>query len=91
MLLLAQRVTDCARADILNNQETDRTGGNMIADEKTIMELYAPPFEAVAGSVAGYMCRCGARRILCRAMPCCAALCWPYVSYGFLGEPATTA
>lgn len=35
----------------------------MIADEKTIMELYAPPFEAVASTVAGYMCRCEVRRI----------------------------
>ena len=35
----------------------------MIADEKTIMELYAPPFEAVASTVAGYMCRCEARRM----------------------------
>ena len=40
----------------LNNQETDRSGGNMIADEKTIMELYFPPFAAVANKTAGYMC-----------------------------------
>ena len=58
MLVLAKLVTVHGCADILNNQETDRSGGNMIADEKTIMELYAPPFEAVAASVAGYMCRC---------------------------------
>ena len=40
----------------LNNQETDRSGGNMIADEKTMMELYFPPFAAVANKTAGYMC-----------------------------------
>lgn len=43
----------------------------MIADEKTIMELYAPPFEAVASTVAGYMCRCEVRRI----WRCCVAVC----------------
>ena len=50
----------CGRAPpqhyILNNQETDRSGGNMLADETTIMELYAPPFASVADKVAGYMC-----------------------------------
>jgi beta-glucosidase len=41
---------------ILNNQETDRSGGNMVCDETTLMELYAPPFAAMADKVAGYMC-----------------------------------
>lgn len=27
-------------------------------DEQTIMELYAPPFEAAASRAAGYMCSC---------------------------------
>ena len=54
---IQKNVMAIAKHYILNNQETDRSGGNMIADEKTIMELYAPPFEAVAATVAGYMCR----------------------------------
>lgn len=53
---IQKNVMAIAKHYILNNQETDRSGGNMIADEKTIMELYAPPFEAVAATVAGYMC-----------------------------------
>lgn len=32
------------------------TGVNEIVDEKTIMELYAPPFGAAAAKSAGYMC-----------------------------------
>ena len=47
----------------LNNQETDRSGGNMIADEKTMMELYFPPFAAVANKTAGYMCTFGAAAV----------------------------
>ena len=39
-----------------NNQETDRSGVNEIVDEKTMMELYWPAFEAMAPHVAGYMC-----------------------------------
>jgi hypothetical protein len=53
---IQKSVMAIAKHYLLNNQETDRSGGNMIADEKTIMELYAPPFEAVAATVAGYMC-----------------------------------
>ena len=53
---IQKNVMAIAKHYLLNNQETDRSGGNMIADEKTIMELYAPPFEAVAATVAGYMC-----------------------------------
>lgn len=46
-----------AKHYILNNQETDRSGVNELVDEKTIMELYAPPFEMAAKhKVAGYMC-----------------------------------
>jgi len=41
---------------ILNNQETDRSGVNEIVDEKTIMELYLPPFGKAAANSAGYMC-----------------------------------
>jgi len=46
-----------AKHYILNNQETDRSGVNELVDEKTIMELYAPPFETAARhNVAGFMC-----------------------------------
>ena len=46
-----------AKHYILNNQETDRSGVNELVDEKTIMELYSPPFEVAAKhKVAGYMC-----------------------------------
>ena len=43
---------------IMNSQETDRHGDNAIIDEKTLMELYAQPFEAAAATTAGYMCAC---------------------------------
>ena len=29
-----------------NHQETDRSGVNELIDEKTLMELYGPPFHA---------------------------------------------
>jgi beta-glucosidase len=46
-----------AKHFILNNQELDRQGVNEIVDEKTLIELYAPPFETAAKhEVAGYMC-----------------------------------
>ena len=42
---------------MLNNQETDRSGVNEIVDEKVMMELYYPAFEAIANAgVAGFMC-----------------------------------
>jgi hypothetical protein len=41
---------------ILNNQETHRSGVNELIDEKTLMELYGPPFAAAAQYTAGYMC-----------------------------------
>ena len=45
-----------AKHFILNNQELDRQGVNEIVDEKTLIELYAPPFETAAKhEVAGYM------------------------------------
>lgn len=51
-----QNAMAIAKHYILNNQETDRSGVNELVDEQTIMELYAPPFEAAAPIVAGYMC-----------------------------------
>mmetsp|Transcript_46634 Transcript_46634/g.129611 ORF Transcript_46634/g.129611 Transcript_46634/m.129611 type:complete len:592 (-) Transcript_46634:489-2264(-) len=54
---MQQNAMAIAKHYILNNQETDRSGVNEIVDEKTIMELYAPPFAtAAAHNVAGYMC-----------------------------------
>ena len=53
---IQRNVMAIAKHYILNNQETDRSGVNEIVDEKTIMELYAPPFEAAASRAAGYMC-----------------------------------
>eukprot|EP00935_MAST-01C_sp_MAST-1C-sp1_P000813 g813.t1 len=51
-----QNVMAVSKHYILNNQETDRSGINEIVDEQTLMELYAPPFEAVAPHTACYMC-----------------------------------
>ena len=51
-----QNVMAVGKHFLMNNQETDRSGGNMIVDEATMMELYAPPFEAVAPYIASYMC-----------------------------------
>ena len=54
---MQQNAMAIAKHFILNNQETDREGVNEIVDEKTIMELYAPPFERAAKhKIAGYMC-----------------------------------
>jgi beta-glucosidase len=54
---MQQNAMAIAKHYILNNQETDRSGVNELVDEKTIMELYGPPFEAAAKhKVAGYMC-----------------------------------
>lgn len=53
---IQEHVMAIAKHYIENNQETDRSGGNMLVDEVTMMELYAPPFAAVADRVAGYMC-----------------------------------
>ena len=39
-----------------NHQETDRSGVNELIDEKTLMELYGPPFHAASkAGVAAYM------------------------------------
>ena len=54
---MQQNAMAIAKHFILNNQETDRSGVDELVDEKTIMELYAPPFAtASAHNVAGYMC-----------------------------------
>ena len=53
---IQQHVMSISKHYILNNQETDRSGVNEIVDEKTIMELYAPPFGKAAAKTAGYMC-----------------------------------
>ena len=53
---IQKHVMSISKHYILNNQETDRSGVNEIVDEKTIMELYAPPFGKAAAKTAGYMC-----------------------------------
>lgn len=53
---IQQNVMAIGKHYIVNNQETDRSGVNEIVDEKTLMELYFPAFEAMAPHVAGYMC-----------------------------------
>jgi beta-glucosidase len=54
---IQQNAMAVAKHFILNNQEFDRHGVNEVVDEKTLMELYSPPFETAAKhQVAGYMC-----------------------------------
>ena len=53
---IQQNVMAIGKHYMLNNQETDRSGVNEIVDEKTMMELYFPAFEAMAPHVSGYMC-----------------------------------
>ena len=58
-LLLGQQnhVMAIGKHFMLNNQETDRSGVNEVVDEKTMMELYWPAFEAMAkNNVSGFMC-----------------------------------
>jgi beta-glucosidase len=53
----SQGVIANAKHFINNNQETDRHGVNAVVDERTMMEIYAPPFEgAVEGGVGSIMC-----------------------------------
>jgi len=54
---MQQNAMAIAKHLLVNSQEYDRHGVNEVVDEKTLMELYAPPFEAAAQhKVAGYMC-----------------------------------
>ena len=40
-----------------NNQETDRSGGNEVVDERTRWEIYYPPFlGAIKAEVGSVMC-----------------------------------
>ena len=42
-----------------NNQETDRSGGNEVVDERTRWEIYYPPFlGAIKAEVGSIMCSC---------------------------------
>jgi beta-glucosidase len=54
----SQGVIANAKHFINNNQETDRHGVNAVVDERTMMEIYAPPFESavVEGGVGSIMC-----------------------------------
>ena len=53
-----QGVIANAKHFFLNNQETDRYGVNAVVDERTMMEIYAPPFEAAVAdaNVGSFMC-----------------------------------
>ena len=51
-----KNVMSVAKHYILNNQETDRSGVNELIDEKTLMELYGPPFEAAVQEASAVMC-----------------------------------
>ena len=53
---IQENVMAIAKHYINNNQETDRNGVNEVVDEKTIMELYAPPFASAVSIAAGVMC-----------------------------------
>jgi beta-glucosidase-like glycosyl hydrolase len=42
---------------IMNNQETDRSGGNEVVDDRTRWEMYYPPFlGAIKAEVGSFMC-----------------------------------
>lgn len=51
-----KNVMSVAKHYILNNQETDRSGVNELIDEKTLMELYGPPFDAAVQEASAVMC-----------------------------------
>ena len=53
---IQKNVMAIAKHFILNNQETHRSGVNELIDEKTLMELYGPPFRAAVQEAAGVMC-----------------------------------
>lgn len=54
----SQGVIANAKHFINNNQEIDRHGVNAVVDERTMMEIYMPPFEGavVDGGVGSIMC-----------------------------------
>ena len=55
----SQKVVANAKHYVMNNQEFDRTSSNEVIDEKTLMELYVPPFGAAAkAGTSGFMCSC---------------------------------
>ena len=48
-----------AKHYVNNNQETDRSGGNEVVDERTRWEIYYPPFlGAIKAEVGSIMCSC---------------------------------
>lgn len=53
----AQGVQACAKHYAINNQEDHRSSVDAVIDERTMMELYLPPFEALVhdGEVASMM------------------------------------
>ena len=59
-----KNVMSIAKHYIVNNQETHRSGVNEVVDERTLMELYGPPFRAAVQHASGVMCA-----YVARAMP----------------------
>ena len=54
---IQKNVMSISKHYIMNNQEYDRTSSNEVVDEKTLMELYVPPFGAAAkANTSGFMC-----------------------------------
>jgi len=51
-----KNVMSIAKHYIVNNQETHRSGVNELVDERTLMELYGPPFRAAVQHASGVMC-----------------------------------
>ena len=53
----SQGVVANAKHYILNNQETNRNSINVLVDERTLYEMYIPPFSgAVSAGVGSFMC-----------------------------------
>ena len=59
ILGIQKNVMSISKHYVMNNQEFDRTSSNEVIDEKTLMELYVPPFGAAAkAGTSGFMCSC---------------------------------
>ena len=54
----SKKVIANAKHWVMNNQETNRKGVIEVVDERTMFELYYPPFEgAIKAGVGSIMCR----------------------------------
>ena len=51
---------------VMNNQESDRSGGNEVVDDRTRWEMYYPPFlGAIKAEVGSFMCSCENINVYC--------------------------